>query len=99
MESMDYITTKEWLNRQLELKQEGEDSRELNSSVAVYSEDSDILMSKGIELVADIMGLDLVEEVKPGTDYNYPYWYSFVYGGVKFVQIEKERLVSENVSV
>lgn len=95
---MDYITIKEWLDKQLELRQAMEDIRELNSSVAICRTDTDITMSKGIVLVADIMGLELTEEVKQHTP-QYPYWYSFVYKGVRFIQLSKERQVNENADV
>lgn len=45
---------------------------------------------QGIDIVADVMGLDLHESQRD--DEKYRYEYSFTYKGVYFTQIEEERL-------
>lgn len=45
---------------------------------------------QGIDIVADVMGLDLYESQRD--DEKYRYEYSFTYKGVYFTQIEEERL-------
>ena len=58
---------------------------------AVVSIDKDVLMHEGLEIVADIMGLE-IEEEKRNLSSGLVYQYSFLYDGVKFVGYEKARL-------
>lgn len=58
---------------------------------AAVSIDVDVLMHEGLEIVADIMGLE-IEEEKRKLSSGLVYQYSFLYEGVKFVGYEKARL-------
>ena len=60
----------------------------IRSSVSI---DKDILVHKGLEIIADIMGLEIQEEER-NVSSGLVYEYSFVYEGVKFVGYEKERM-------
>ena len=57
-------------------------------SVAIESE---ILVNEGMEIIADIMGLEIREEKMP-EESVFKYGYTFVYDGIKFVTYEKERM-------
>lgn len=60
----------------------------IRSAVSI---DKDILVHEGLEIIADIMGLEIQEE-KRNVRSRLVYEYSFVYDGVKFVAYKKERM-------
>lgn len=63
--------------------------RHLDSNIRIVSPDRYFQFNEGIEIVADIMGLHLIEDDKKNGDY---FVYYFVYEGVKFMQLSEERL-------
>lgn len=93
---MECAEVEERLDKIVALKKEFEHLRDFNNQICIYS---GILtqFEKGIEIIADVLGVKLSEDViKSETTY---YRYSFLYKGVTFVQIEAERLDIGNVSV
>lgn len=90
---MEYAEIKEWLDRHVRHFKEGNELEQFNSQISALTWDTKIQMFSGIKLVADIMGLDLVKTVRKRKDVEYPYKYSFVYDGVMFIQLSKERMV------
>ncbi len=63
--------------------------RHLNSNIRIMSPDGYYQFEEGIGIVADIMGLELLEDDKKNGDYHV---YYFIYEGVRFIQLSKERL-------
>ncbi len=47
-------------------------------------------MGEGVDYAAELLGLELKESLRDCL--HFPYEYSFLYGGVKFKQLSKERL-------
>ena len=87
---MEAVQTKDWLDLQIKILNERKKSYELNDSVRLYTPEADITMGDGIEYVADLLGMDLKETLRDCA--YYPFEYSFIYDGVKFKQLSKERL-------
>lgn len=81
---------RDWLNMQVKIRGMQKASHAFSGLAAVIPPDRDIHMSHGIAYMAGLLGLEL-EEGHRG-DYTYPWEYSFVYGGTRFCQIERERL-------
>lgn len=63
--------------------------RHLNSNIRIMPPNIYFQFDEGIEIVADIMGLHLIEDQKKNEEY---FVYYFVYEGVNFIQLSKERL-------
>lgn len=62
-------------------------TNQIQSKVSI---EKNILVRKGLEIMADIMGLEIQE--KEIEDWRLKYAYTFVYDGVKFVSYEEERM-------
>lgn len=87
---MEYEKIRDWLDKLAELQKEQQQLSFFNSQIATTCGLDDIQIHRGIEIVADVMGLSLTETFRKG--YEYPYKYSFSYEGVLFIQISTERL-------
>ncbi len=84
------IHTKGWLDGQIKLHNERLKTYELNDSVCLYIPEDYILMLNGIDYVADLLGLELKEELTGYSDF--PFRYSFEYKGTKFVKLSEKRI-------
>lgn len=97
-EQMDYESVKERLDRLVNLSKEALSISDFNSIFKTCLDScfsSGIHVFSGIREIAEIMGLEL-KEVNRDTDeisHDFPWKYSFEYGGVVFFQLEKERLL------
>nr|WP_300842340.1 hypothetical protein [uncultured Acetatifactor sp.] len=87
---METLQTKEWLDLQIKILNERKASYKLNGSVRLYTPEEDITMGEGVDYAAELLGLELKESLRDCL--HFPYEYSFLYGGVKFKQLSKERL-------
>ena len=63
--------------------------RHLDSSIRIMPPNRYFQFDGGIEIVADIMGLPLIEDDMKNGNY---FVYYFVYEGIRFVQLSEERL-------
>lgn len=89
---MEYVEVKEYLDGIVKDYRNVIRPRCLTNHIrAAVSIDKDILVHEGLEIIADIMGLEIQEE-KRNVRNRLVYEYSFVYDGVKFVTYEKERM-------
>lgn len=80
---MEYQDVKDWLDRLIFVRAAEKSYEKLNSSIqAILVTRPEIHIYKGIEIIADVMGVELDSEEKDGNT-----WYSFVYAGVRFFQI------------
>ncbi len=60
---MSYIDIKEFLDRQIAWKEEGESIKDFNSQIRVYGiPEARRIHMNDIDVVADLMGMELVEE-------------------------------------
>ena len=89
---MEYAEVKEWLDKLVANIIETESLYNFNEQIRVCRPGLTIHMFTGIDIVADVMGLELREDYEE--DKDFPYRYSFEYKGNKFIQIEEERLES-----
>lgn len=91
---MDYASVKEWLDILVKRFKESTKEEHLNSQIyASASIDDSVLIYSGFEVVADVMGLDVKEELFYSESLNENrYNYSFMYDGVCFTTNQKERL-------
>ena len=88
---MKYKKIKEWLESLIKVYHKTKATAEFDAQICICEPfSSGIHIYKGIEMVADVMGLAL-KEIKRDDAYI-PYEYSFIYKGVKFFQITEERL-------
>lgn len=94
---MEYEQIKERLDKLVANMKEREDLSNFSPSIEINCSDNYILFTKGIEIVANEMSLELkerylTEEQIPNITHRYEY--SFVYNGVEFCQLCKERIGS-----
>lgn len=91
---MEKCEIKAWLDEIIETIKKQNQLRDLNENIAsIPASDDAYLISKGIEIVADAMGLELVYEYKE--DCEFMHRYTFEYKGVFFIQLEKNKLEIE----
>lgn len=89
---MEYAQVKEYLDEIVRDYKNAIRPRYLTNQIrSVVSIDNDILVYEGLEIAADIMGLE-IQEKERNLSNGLRYEYSFVYDGVKFVSCEKERM-------
>ena len=91
---MDYASVKEWLDILVKRFKESTKKEYLNSQIyASANIDDAILIYSGFEVVADVMGLGIKEDLfySESLQEN-QYHYSFLYDGVCFTTNQKERL-------
>lgn len=85
---MEFTDVKEWLHWHADnLKLRGHMER-LDNRICTIPAGDYVHLYEGIETVADIMGLGLVEDGKCEEYYRY----YFLYENVKFMQLSEERL-------
>lgn len=91
---MEYEVVKKWLDELVKANREANKENVLTSSIrAVAAVDTSVLVFSGIDIVADVMGLELKEE--PITsDSDFRYLYTFRYDGMRFVQYNRRRLTN-----
>lgn len=90
---MDYENIKTWLDTLIDHLPQEQALRHFNNQIYLTSPDTDIYFRQGIDLVADIMGLELRERDISDMKIKPNYVYSFAYRGTKFLQLEEKRLV------
>lgn len=91
---MEYEVVKKWLDELVKANREANKENVLTSSIrAVAAVDTSVLVFSGIDIVADVMGLELKEEPITG-DSDFRYSYTFKYDGMRFVQYSSRRLIS-----
>lgn len=88
---------KAWLDKLVDNNQQRKELVTFNNQIRVFHPDTCIFVSSGIELIAKIMGIELVETYDENREYCYQYGFS--YRGTMFRQMEQERLVTGNVQV
>jgi hypothetical protein len=87
---MEYEKIKEWLDKLVRNLKEAQELENFNSQIMCCCPCTTIQIYKGIDIIADVMGIEL--NVEKGWHDEYPFRYSFVYDGIVFSQIGKERL-------
>ena len=89
---MEYEVVKKWLDGLVEANRAANKENALTSSIrAVASVDTSVLVFEGIDTVADVMGLELQEEIL-NNDMGVWFSYTFKYDGMRFVQYSGTRL-------
>lgn len=88
--TLEAAMARDWLNMQIKIHDMRKESCSFNGLAAVMPPDEGIHMPYGIGYMADLLGLELKE--KERQDCMHRWEYSFVYGGTRFYQIERERL-------
>jgi len=88
---MNFEDLKEWMNLQVSLFKSAGAARCFNDQiVACCPYGRGIHIYCGLDIIADVLGLELKEK-KTG-DPQFEYEYTVFYDGVRFYQIEEERL-------
>lgn len=82
--AMGYREIKEWLDRLVENRKERAALTQLNSSICTVGAESTIHLYKGIEIIADVLGVPLQKTTCCGT-----IMYYCVYNGTEIRQIGK----------
>ena len=89
---MEYEVVKKWLDELVKANRDANKENALTSSIrAVAAVDTTVMVFSGIDIVADVMGLELKEEPITG-DSDFRYLYTFRYDGMRFVQYSRRRL-------
>lgn len=89
---MEYEVVKKWLDELVKANREANKENVLTSSIrAVAAVDTSVLVFEGIDIVADVMGLELQEEIL-NNDMKVWFSYTFKYDGMRFVQYSGTRL-------
>lgn len=86
---MEYAEVKEWLDRLVQNYNELKELKEFNTSVSICTA-SYVQIFKGIDIIADIMGFHLSEKDYETSEFRYEY--SFMYEGIKFLELCEERM-------
>ena len=89
---MKYTDVKEWMDALIENMEERKNLTCFNNQIRTTSESGDIQIYTGIDILADLLGIELKEESLE--DIEYPYLYYFFYRGKKICQIKKERMIA-----
>ncbi len=95
---MEHRKIKAWLDAWVDDIEKRRTLVNFNSQIKTHELHDYIFLSKGIDLVASAMGINLKEDFKE-EEREFPYRYSFTYRGIEFIQYERERLVTDNVQV
>lgn len=91
-EDMEYEVVKQWLDELVDDFLKVTKENVLNSTIrAQIAIEVSVLIYEGIDIVADVMGFDLTEEIL-NNDCEVWFAYSFTYKGVKFVEYKSKRL-------
>ena len=85
---MKYEKIKEWLDKLVDNNVEAKQLEEFNNQISTIFADDYIHIYKGIQIIADVMGIELKERKRECK--VFPYEYFFEYRGIEFVQIRKE---------
>ena len=89
---MEYEVVKKWLDELVKANRAANKENVLTSSIrAVAAVDTSVLVFEGIDIVADVMGLKLEEEIL-NNDMRVWFSYTFKYDGMRFVQFNETRL-------
>lgn len=89
---MEYEVVKKWLDELAEANRAANKENVLASNIrAVASVDTSVLIFEGIDIVANVMGLELQEEIL-NNDMKVWFSYEFKYDGMRFVQYSSRRL-------
>lgn len=87
---MEYENIKDWLDKLVDNRNEAIALTVHNTSILTTTCDSErIHLYKGIDIVADVMGLPLEEKY---FNDECPYMYTFRYRDVMFVQLSEKKL-------
>ena len=86
---MKYEEIKEWLDFWVNSIEEQRKHVSFNNQICTY-EPNNYVFVKCIDQVADVMGMELKENIYAVGDF--PYVYSFIYRGVEFLQSYETRL-------
>lgn len=93
---MEYEVVKKWLDELVKANREANRENAITSSIrAVASVDTSVLVFDGIDIVADVMGLKLEEELIT-CEFGFRYSYTFRYDEMRFVQYSSRRLTGND---
>lgn len=87
---MEYEKIKEWLDEHIKHLNNARRINDFNNQISANVTYDNVLIFKGIDIVADVMGLNLKESIHE--DLTLQYEYSFTYNGITFVQYSQKRL-------
>ena len=82
----DYQDMKKWLDIMVQINDYSRTAEWFNSAVNARMYESDIMINKGIAIIAEVLHLKLEESVNPVNDCA---TYSFEYDGVRFWEMMK----------
>ena len=91
MGKTDFVTleaamARDWLGQQVRLRMMQEANYRFSEEVQAFMPDTfGIHMIQGVAYLACLLGLEVQETARPGSEY--PWEYSFVYSGARFYQI------------
>ena len=104
MEKMDdrwlkEAAVREFLDAHIRIQEMQKEKNVLCEGISMIGPDSMIAFREGIAEAAAFVGAELKEEYWQDTDehhFEYPWKYSFTYGGVEFYMLSEERMVPDN---
>jgi hypothetical protein len=88
---MEYEVVKKWLDEKIDIFLEATKKNYLTTNVSLRVSIDDKISVEGINIIADVMGLKLEEELVVYEGETF-YFYTFVYRGVVFSECVSKRL-------
>lgn len=88
---MGFADVKEWMDALVDNLEYRRSMDSFNNQVQTISTNNRIHMDSGIDILADMLGVDLKEKVLE--DVEYPYRYHFFYRNIEVFQLSKEKVI------
>lgn len=83
---------KEWVDALIDNMEERKNLTSFNTQIQAAGVTGDIQIYKGIDVLADLFGVALEEEIYKGMEY--PYCCYFFYRNIKIFQLSRERMIT-----
>ena len=89
---MEYAEIKDWLDKVVAVEKDKRDLLDFNGEIRLCNGAGEITVFRGIEIIADVMGLEISEEIIDKKCIVHPFFYRITYDGITFVQPCQERM-------
>lgn len=89
---MEFTDAREWLDALIANAEERRNLTYFNNQIRAMSEPGYIQIYTGLDILSDLLGVELEEEILKGSEY--PYCYYFIYRGIKICQVTRGRMIT-----
>lgn len=88
---MEFTDAREWLDALVDNLEQRKNLTYFNNQIRTTGGTGDIQIYTGIDILADLLGIELEEEIFKGMEY--PYCCYFFYRNIKIFQLSRERMI------